>query len=370
MSKDADMTKFRFVCVLIAGLAAFTCITQAKAQPKTVSIKIGVILPLTGVAALPAKHAKNAVQLAAEELSASRDLKLQVVFEDSKSEPKAAVSSYTKLVVQDRVDAVVGDLWDFLVVPLVSLSKRHAMPTISPTVMGLENGELHSSPFFWSLGSQMSSLDNAVSRFFELHRGKTRTAIFCWENNWGEVHRRRWRTLIERSSLSLVAEKCEADFASDLRALTLAITQKKPEMIIASTILGTFAKRLAEAKNTAVVLTTSDLLEEIQNKELDQSFIDGWYFTQWQDPPGFSEKYMKKFGYQPRHEASNSYYAILALVDAARSKKVGDSLTESLRQVRIEKEDGRAISFAQHPFANTTKAELYRYTKGEIVRVD
>ncbi len=364
------MSRLGRLHLLLAALVIAAWIDEVRAQPRAISLKIGAVLPLTGVAALPAKHAKNAVLLAVEELATRDDLKVQVIFEDSKSESKIAVSSYTKLVTQDRVDAVVGDLWDFLVVPLVSLSKRLSMPTISPTVMGMEGRELYGSPFFWSLGSQTSSLDDAVNRFFKLHPHKTRAAIFCWDNAWGEAHRLRWRKLIEQSALSLVAEKCEVDFASDLRGLTLAITQKNPEMIIASTILGTFAKRLAETKNTASVLTTSDLLEEIQNKDLDPKLIEGWYFTQWEDPPLFSERYKKKFGYSPLHEASNSYYAVMALAEAARTKTDKESLAESLKRVRIEKEDGRSISFAEHPFANATQAGLYQYQNGIVRRVD
>lgn len=351
---------------LVFVLSILIPVTAFAAEPKT--LRVGAVLPLTGVASLPGLHLKNGLVLANEELSASGQ-KVDLLIEDSKTDSKSSVSAYQKLTSITKVDAVVGDIWDFLVSPLIPLSKQSKTPTISPTVMDFVGTELAGSEYFWSLGSRVSSLEPATTKFLELHPGKTKTGIFCWNNFWGEAHLQEWRRMLAKSGRTIVSEQCESDFSSDLRAVALKIQTSKPELVLASTLIGTFARRLSELQSKVPVLSTADMLEELENAGFDKSLIENWYFTQWKDPEDFARKYEKKFGIPPIHEASKSYYALLALAEAWKGKKAGETLTESLRRVKLTKSDGGRIDFSKQPFSNETVASLYQVKSGKAVEV-
>lgn len=175
--------------------------------------------------------------------------------------------------------------------------------------------------------------------------------------------------MISENNLSVAAENCESDFGSDLRAVALALSRAKPDLMIASTIIGTFAKRLSELHSTAAVLATSDMLEELNNPGLDKALVEGWYFMQWEDPKDFAAQYRQRYGEAPQHEASKSYYALKALVEATRVRKSGQALVEALRSIKIQKSDGDIIDFSKHPFPNQTKAKLFKVSKGQAEEV-
>lgn len=124
---------------LPALVAAFTCSIASfpyrlAISEETKHLKVGVVLPLTGVAALPAAHSKNALLLAKDQLERESGIPIELVIEDSRTDSKTAVAVYNKLASLDKVDAVIGDLWDFLAVPLIPLSRRYRLVTISPTL--------------------------------------------------------------------------------------------------------------------------------------------------------------------------------------------------------------------------------------------
>ncbi len=75
------------------------------------TIKIGVILPLTGDAAVYGEPARNVMQLAAEKINAEGGVEgkpLELIFEDGKCEGKDAASAMQKLSNVDKVQVVIG----------------------------------------------------------------------------------------------------------------------------------------------------------------------------------------------------------------------------------------------------------------------
>ncbi|SDE73573.1 amino acid/amide ABC transporter substrate-binding protein, HAAT family [Thermus arciformis] len=93
------MRKGLGLLVLLAGLAW--------AQT---SLKVGVILPLSGASAVAGKAALNGIQLAAEEANAGGKVRLELVVVDDGTDPSKAVPAFTKLMTVDKVDIVIGGL--------------------------------------------------------------------------------------------------------------------------------------------------------------------------------------------------------------------------------------------------------------------
>lgn len=96
--------------VLAAGSAALLSLSQgAAAQAK--EVLIGSTLPLTGVGAFYGEFARNGAALAVKQINAAGGINgtpLRVVFEDSKLEPKEAVTSLQKLIDVHKVRLVMS----------------------------------------------------------------------------------------------------------------------------------------------------------------------------------------------------------------------------------------------------------------------
>src|SRR6185369_324949 len=80
----------------------------AQTQAEKPVIKIGFIIPLTGDMTAFTENFKKAAALAIEQLPTSNKCSYEVLFEDdNQRDPKAAVNAFNKLVLTDKVGAVI-----------------------------------------------------------------------------------------------------------------------------------------------------------------------------------------------------------------------------------------------------------------------
>jgi branched-chain amino acid transport system substrate-binding protein len=105
MHTSAMMTvrRLRTSCVPALVLLLLAA-APAGAQPK--AYRFGAVLPLTGNSATAGEWMRKGTELAVAEINANGGINgvpLEVVFEDSQSVPRGAVSAFTKVVTVDRV---------------------------------------------------------------------------------------------------------------------------------------------------------------------------------------------------------------------------------------------------------------------------
>ncbi len=101
------MRKIAMIGMFLAGSAA-AFMGQANAAE---AYKIGISAGLTGYVATIDRAWSDAVKLAADHLNAQGGImgrQIEVVVEDNKSEPQAAVTSYKKMISSDQVDIFVS----------------------------------------------------------------------------------------------------------------------------------------------------------------------------------------------------------------------------------------------------------------------
>ena len=90
--------------------AAAVCLATSAAAQSNV-IKIGVNQPLTGVVAASGNFVTSGAKIAADEINAKGGIngaKIQLVIEDSKSNPTEAANATEKLIVRDKVPVILG----------------------------------------------------------------------------------------------------------------------------------------------------------------------------------------------------------------------------------------------------------------------
>lgn len=98
-------------------------------------IKIGAILSLTGAAGALGQREKESAQLAADEINAAGGVngsKIELVIEDTKSDPNAAVSAFNKLTTRDNVVAIFGSSLGSETLAIMPLAKKAGIPIVAP----------------------------------------------------------------------------------------------------------------------------------------------------------------------------------------------------------------------------------------------
>jgi branched-chain amino acid transport system substrate-binding protein len=74
--------------------------------------QIGAVLPLTGNIAFLGEPVKKAMDMAVQDINGGGGISgkpLEIIYEDSKGDPKAAVTAMNKLTTVDKVPMVVRD---------------------------------------------------------------------------------------------------------------------------------------------------------------------------------------------------------------------------------------------------------------------
>ena len=92
----------------VTALAAVGLIGSAAAQS---TIDIGLVQPLTGAFAAAGTDVVNGAKIAADEINAKGGVlgkKLELIIEDTKSNPTEAAAVTEKLVVRDKVPVLMG----------------------------------------------------------------------------------------------------------------------------------------------------------------------------------------------------------------------------------------------------------------------
>ncbi len=96
---------------LVLGGFWLTGRNKAEAPGNTGPIKIGVLLPLTGEAAVYGEPGRNVLMLAAEEINTSGGIngrRIELIIEDAKCSGKDAASAAQKLINVDKVQVIIG----------------------------------------------------------------------------------------------------------------------------------------------------------------------------------------------------------------------------------------------------------------------
>lgn len=102
-------------------------------------IRIGVILPFTGMFELVGNNAKNASELVRQEVEAAggievggKKYKVEFVYGDNQSDPTIAGAVTIKQITQQKVLGIVGGLSSRQAIPTGQMAQAFATPMISP----------------------------------------------------------------------------------------------------------------------------------------------------------------------------------------------------------------------------------------------
>lgn len=116
----------------VSQLVSFVCLLLALPVLAAEPIRIGVLLPMTGVTASGGPPMRQGVELALDAVGgkvAGREI--QVIVEDDASDPVVAVDKARKLLEQNKVDVIVGPLMSNAAAAVASYLKASGTPWLA-----------------------------------------------------------------------------------------------------------------------------------------------------------------------------------------------------------------------------------------------
>ena len=124
------------LALIMLGLLSlsFYAVPGAKAQEKV--IRYGTMHPLTGAYSVLGRDQQRATELAVSEWNAKGGvlgMKIEPVVEDSQCEADPAVNAANKVVDQDKVHYIVGEVCSKASIPISEIATEKNIVQISPT---------------------------------------------------------------------------------------------------------------------------------------------------------------------------------------------------------------------------------------------
>ncbi len=124
----------RWVPVVLVVLLAGALLTPAGFAQAP--IKIGVIQPLSGPVAASGNYVRMGAEIARDWINARGGIsgrKVELVIEDNKSDPKEAASAAEKLIVRDRVPAIMGAWGSSMTLAAMPKLEEYGVPMVVET---------------------------------------------------------------------------------------------------------------------------------------------------------------------------------------------------------------------------------------------
>ena len=342
----------RAVIVLVStvvGAVVFGGCKQKTAAPSD-EILVGEFASLTGTTSTFGISTHRGVQLAIDEVNAAGGVKgkrIRLITEDDASKPDVARTVVTKLVTQDRVVAVLGEVASTRSLAAAPVCQANKIPMISPSSTNVEvtrKGDYIFRVCF------TDDFQGAVQANFAWDQGLRRAAIFRdIKNDYSVALADSFAATFKKLGGEIVGEQSYQEGDADFKAQLNSLKALKPDVLLLPgyySEVGTIARQAREIGIKAPLLggdgwDSPTLVAGAGGPggALEGCFFSNHYFSTELDAPNmkaFINSFSKRYGTNPDALAALGYDAAKLLVAAMqRSKSLdGPSLREAIAQTR------------------------------------
>lgn len=291
-------------------------------------IMIGEYGSLTGGTATFGQSAHQGIMLATEEVNASGGLlgkKVKVITEDDQSRPEEAKTAVLKLIKQDQVVAVLGEVASSRSLAAAPECQKNKIPMISPASTNPKVTEIGDYIFRACFVDTFQG--EAMAKFAGSLGLKNVAILKDIKNDYSvglaDFFEKTFRAM--GGQVSEIQSYSEGDI--DFRAQLTAIKGKSPDGVFIPgyyTEVGLIARQARELGIT-VPLMGGDGWDSPKTLEIGGAAVDGSYFSNHyaaDDPEakvrGFIDEFKSKYGAVPDAMAVLGYDAASLLFDAIR----------------------------------------------------
>jgi branched-chain amino acid transport system substrate-binding protein len=209
--------------VVIIGLIIGINIYQSSKEPEV--IKIGAILPLTGEGSFWGNNAKKGIELSLEEINSSSNknnkYKIEVIYEDSHTNAKSAISALQKLISQYKIQCSIVDMISSNVLAMAPIANANKVVIISP---GASAREITNAGPFVFRNWPSDALQGKINAIFALNELKwKKIAIIYVLNAYGEGLKDEFTNYFEKGGGKIILTEGINQGATNIRNQILKI---------------------------------------------------------------------------------------------------------------------------------------------------
>jgi branched-chain amino acid transport system substrate-binding protein len=374
-----------FVRLLVVLGLSFGATAACERRPSgtadsgTGDILVGLYASLTGDGASFGQSSREGTELAVEEVNAAGGLlggrRIRLLVEDNQSRPEEAASSVTKLITQDGVVAVLGEVASRRTLAAAPVAQRYQIPMITSASTNERvtevgdyifricfidpfQGEVLAKFAFNDLKARRAAVLKDITQDYSV--GLTDSVVKNFTALGGQV--------LDPISYS--------GGDPDFRAVLTQIRSLKPDVIFATGYYTEAAIIVRQARELGLTMPilggdgwVGDALAN-GREALKNTFISNHYSGDNPDPivQTFVTNYRAKFGHDPDSIAALAYDAVKVLVDAMgrANSTEGAKLRDALASADVPGVTGRLKMNPQRNVDKPAVIQEVTYANGQM----
>jgi len=351
------------------------------------TIKVGVLLPLTGAQAKFGEIEKRSYEMAAEEINAKggvKGMKIELLFEDDTGKPDVGRSAVEKLISREKVPVITGGYSSSVTAAATPVAQQFKVPFVVCTGSADDITE-KGYDYVFRINPPASEYPNAVQSFLKEVGKDVKTVALLYENSaFGQSSSKSFEEDTKELGLKIVVKEGYQAGAIDFKPILTKVKAANPDMIymvsyvMDASLLMRQSKELRINPKMFVGGGAGFTLPEFAKSAGDAA--DGVFSaTLWIETlpfPGAKEyfnKFQKKYGSETEYHGAEAYAAMYVVADAlTRAKSITPKdVRDALVTTDMKTAFGpvKFVSYGKKTQQNKLDTYLVQWQKGELEAV-
>ena len=337
----------------MAGTTVATTTTSGGAAASGAPILIGEYASLTGTTATFGQSTDHGIQIAVDEINKAGGVlgrPIKVIVEDTQSKPETAKTAVLKLINQDHVVALLGEIASSRTLAAAPDAQRAKIPMITP---GSTNPTVtQKGDYIFRICFIDPFQGQVMARFAanELHAKKA-AILTDIKNDYSVGLAKFFKDEFVKLGGTVVKEASYAEGDADFKAQLTSIKDSNPDILVVPgyyTEVGMIANQSKDL-NLKVPMLGGDGWDSNKTLEIGGKAIEGSYFTNHYaaDDPNpivqdFIKKYKSLYHETPDAMAALGYDSMRVLADSI--KRAGSDNPTKIRDAIAQTKDYPAVT--------------------------
>lgn len=344
------------ISVIFSVLASLACVQKGgdnQGANTGDTVRVGVYVDLTGQTSSFGQSTKNGIELAVDEINGGGGVngkKIELIIEDDQGRPEQAKTVVQKLISQDKVHAVLGEVASTNSLAAAPVAQEAKIPMITPS---------STNPKVTEVGDYISRVcfidpfQGAVMAKFAANTLKAKTAAILGDVNsdYSKGLTQFFEEEFSKLGGRVVTKEAYTQTDPDFKGQLTKIRNLNPDVVYVPGYygqVGIIAKQARELGMNMPLLGgdgwDSPELWKLGGAALDNSYISNHYSAENPAPEiqNFVKAYQTKFGVVPDSLAALAYDAAKVLADAL--KRAGGTEPAKLRDAINSTKDFKGVT--------------------------
>ncbi len=373
-------TRKILIGLLLVAMVALSACGASGGQ----TVKVAILAPLSGDVATFGQSTRDGAMMAIDEWNANGGVlgkQVEVVVEDSQCSPEAAVSAANKVIDQDGVKFIIGEVCSSASIPISEIAVAKNVLQITPTstnpgVTVAEDGSTKPTVF---RACFIDPFQGKVAAKFAIDNlGAQTAAVFLDQGNdyvrgLAEV----FISEFQAAGGQIVVQESYTGDDQDFSAILTKVKAANPDVLYLPDYYSTVNLIAGQAQQMGI---TATLLggDGWDSADLDLSVVNGGYFTNHFSPDDtraivqdFVSKYQTTYGSRPDALAALAYDAATILMQSMKDANSTTDPTAVANAMAGGTFDVVSGSISYDAAHNPIKAAVVlKVDNGQIVYVD